>query len=176
MITGSLIKKMREEAGLTQEELARIAGVTQAHIAKIENEKVNPRLFTVNKILSVLQANRNDLCKRFVSKHIISVKPEDSVNHAVKLMRENDISQLPVIEKGICVGTISEKTIIKNLGNISGSTEVREIMDEPFPMISCKDGVEVAKMLLEYHQAVLVLDKGKIMGIITKSDLLNLLK
>ncbi|MDI6826289.1 MAG: CBS domain-containing protein [Candidatus Aenigmarchaeota archaeon] len=176
MITGSLIKKMREEAGLTQEELAKATDISQAHVAKIENEKVNPRLSTVNKILSVLQMNKNNLCKYFITKNLISVKPEDSVNYAVKLMRENDISQLPVIDGDKCVGSISERTIVKNLGGISGSTEIRELMEEPFPMISCKDGVEVAKTLLDYHQAVLVLDRGKIIGIITKSDLLNLLK
>lgn len=49
-----MIKKMRIEAGLTQNELARMIGVSQAHIAKIENEKVDPRLSTINKILQVL--------------------------------------------------------------------------------------------------------------------------
>jgi len=99
MITGKLIKKMREEAGLTQEKLAKATGITQAHVAKIENEKVNPTLSTINSILSVLQTNKKIKCKDFLTKKIISVKPEDSVNYTVMLMKKNDISQIPVIDK-----------------------------------------------------------------------------
>jgi predicted transcriptional regulator len=176
MITGKLIKRMREEAGLTQEALAKAAGISQAHIAKIENEKVNPTLSTVNSILSILQANKKIKCKDFVSKNVISVKPEDSVNYVVKLMKKNDISQIPIIDKGRCVGSISDKTILRNLDKVSGSTEVGEIMDEPFPMISSNDNIDVIKTLLEYHQAVLILEEGRVVGIITKHDLLKLLK
>jgi len=176
MITGELIKKMRKEAGLTQEELAKATGITQAHIAKIENEKVNPTLSTVNSILSILQANKKIKCKDFVTKSVISVKPEDSVNYVVKLMKKNDISQIPIIEKGKFIGSISDKTIIRNLDKVSGSTEVREIMDEPFPMISSNDSIDIIKTLLEYHQAVLIIEKGNVVGIATKHDLLKLLK
>jgi len=176
MITGKLIKKMRKEAGLTQEKLAKAVGITQAHVAKIENERVNPRLSTVNKILSVLKSNKRIKCKDLVTKKLIFVKPEDSVNHVVKLMREKDISQIPIMEGGRCIGSISEKTIVTKLDRISGSIEIKELMDEPFPMISCKDDVDVIKALLEYHQAALVSEKGRVIGIMTKSDLLNLLK
>ena len=175
MITGKLLKKMRQETGLTQEQLAKAVGITQAHIAKIENERVNPTLSTVNKILSVLKTNRN-ICKDLMVKKLIFLQPEDSVNHAVRLMKEKNISQIPIIEDGKCIGSVSEKTILGRLGSISGLTKLKEMMDEPFPMISCNDEIDVVKALLEYHNAVLVSDKGKITGIVTKSDLLNLLK
>ena len=176
MITGKIIKKMREEAGLTQEKLAKAAGITQAHISKIEKEKVNPTLSTINNIISVLQLNENKKCKDFVTKKVISVKPQDSVDFAVKLIKKNDISQIPVVEKEICIGSISDKTILRNLNKITGSTEVKEIMDEPFPMISSNDTTDIIKTLLEYHQAVLILEKGIVVGIVTKHDLLKLLK
>jgi len=166
---------MREEAGLTQEKLAQAVGITQAHVAKIENEKVNPRLSTVNKILSVLKTNKS-VCKDLMVNKLISLKPEDSVNHAVRLMKEKNISQIPIIDGEKCIGSVSEKTIVGSLGSISGLTKIKEVMDEPFPMISCKDDVDVVKSLLEYHQAVLILEKGRIIGIVTKSDLLSLLK
>ena len=54
IITGSTIKKMRLEAGLTQKQLAELARVSQAHVAKIEKGRVDPRLSTVNRILQVL--------------------------------------------------------------------------------------------------------------------------
>ena len=176
MITGKLIKKMREESGLTQQKLADLVGITQAHIAKIENEKVNPRLSTINKILSVLKSNSKLRCKDILTKKLISVSPENPVHHAVRLMKRYDISQIPVIDKGKCMGSISEKTIVRNLDNISNQTKVKELMDEPFPLITCNDHVDVVKSLLEYHQAVLISEKGRVIGIVTKSDLLGLLK
>jgi len=176
MITGKLIKKMREEVGLTQQGLADLIGITQAHIAKIENEKVNPRLSTINKIMSVLKTNRNIKSRDLLTNNLVFVGPEDSVEHVSILMRENDISQLPVIDNEKCLGSVSEKTIVRNLDTISKSTKVMEIMEEPFPIISSSDDIEVLKALLEYHQAVLVSEKGKMIGIVTKSNLLNLLK
>jgi len=176
MITGNLLKKMRKEIGMTQEQLAELAGISQAHVAKIENEKVNPRLSTVNKIMTVLKSNSTLKCDEYLTKKVIHVKPKDSVNQAAKLMRTNDISQLPVIEKGICIGSVSDKTIVRNLDRISESTEIRELMEEPFPTVNCGEEIEVVKTLLEYHSAILVTDRGKIVGILTKSDLLDLLK
>jgi len=176
MITGELIKKMREEAGLTQEQLAETVGITQAHIAKIENERVNPTLSTINKIMSVLDSNRKIKCKDLVTGNVIFLSLEDTVNHAARLMREKDISQIPVMKGNTCVGSISEKTIVRNLGRISSSTKLKELMDDPFPIISCNDSINLVKTLLEYHQAILVSENGKIIGIVTKSDLLNLLE
>ncbi|MEM2355857.1 MAG: helix-turn-helix domain-containing protein, partial [Candidatus Bathyarchaeia archaeon] len=46
IITGSTIKKLRLEAKLTQKKLAELVGVSQAHIAKIEQGRVDPRLST----------------------------------------------------------------------------------------------------------------------------------
>ena len=54
--------------------------------------------------------------------------------------------------------------------------KVKDIMEKPFPIISSRENVEMAKLLLEYTQAVLVSEKQKIVGIITKSDLLTLMK
>ncbi len=176
MITGKLIKKMREEAGLTQQKLADLVGISQAHVAKIENEKVNPRLSTINRIISVLKTNNKIKSKDFVTRDVIFAGPEDTIDYISKLMREKDISQIPVWEKERCVGCITEKTIVRNLNNISKSTKVKELMDESCPIISSNDDIDVVKTLLEYHEAVLVSDKGRIIGIVTKSDLLNLLE
>jgi predicted transcriptional regulator len=176
MITGKILKNMREELGMTQEKVAELAGISQAHVAKIENEKVNPRLSTVNKIMSILKSNDTLKCNGLVTKRVICVKPRDSVNNAVKLMKANEVSQLPVVEKGLCVGSISDKTIIRNLDRISSMTKVKEVMETPFPTINCGEDMEVVKTLLEYHPAILVTESGKIIGILTKSDLFDLLK
>ena len=60
-----------------------------------------------------------------VSSHIISVRPDDSIDHAVKQMRENAVRRLPVVDNGKIVGIISlgdlaiEKDKKSALGEIS---------------------------------------------------------
>jgi predicted transcriptional regulator len=174
MITGKHIKELRESAGITQLELAAMANVSQAHIAKIESEKVNPRLSTVNTLLDVLQKQEKKvLCNDVMSRKVVSLKPTDSAKKSVSLMKSFDISQLPVVDRSVVVGAVTESTIIKHLDKNLLHVKVKEIMDEPFPIVSEDDSVDMLPNMLEFRPAVLVAKKGKVTGIITKFDLLG---
>ncbi|MDI6806684.1 MAG: CBS domain-containing protein [Candidatus Aenigmarchaeota archaeon] len=175
IITDKHLKELRVSKKISQSELARRIGVTQAHIAKIEAGKVDPRLSTINKILSVLEKVKKKIkCRDVMIKKIISASPDDRIIKISQLMKKFGISQLPVMESGLEIGSISESTIVRNLGKDPKKMKVKNIMDEPFPIVSLEDSVEVAIPLLEFHPALLVSDKGKIVGMITKSDLLSL--
>ncbi len=52
-----LIHMVREKLFMSQAQLARRAGVSQSHIAKIEKGKMHPRLDTLQKILAALHCN-----------------------------------------------------------------------------------------------------------------------
>ncbi len=174
MITGRHLKEQRESAGLTQTELARLANISQAHIAKIETEKVDPRLSTVNAILHVLQKKKKVVtCGDIMSRKVVPVKPTDSAKKAISLMRSFDISQVPVMEKGRVVGSVSESTIIRHMDKNPAHIKVREIMDSPFPMVSEDEASDALPQLLNFRQAVLVTKKGRVTGIITKFNLLG---
>ncbi len=174
MITGKYIKTLREKSGLSQNELAQLAGISQAHIAKIETERVNPRLSTVNKLLTILQQKKNVvLCGDIMSRKVIPLKPGDTAKKAISVMMNFDISQLPVMEKGTAVGAVTESTIIRNMGKNPAYIKVRDMMDAPFPMVSEDDSAGMLPDLLGLRQAVLVSRKGKITGIITKFNLLD---
>ncbi len=174
MITGKYLKGLREKAGLSQIELSRLANISQAHIAKIETEKVNPRLSTVNTLLSILQKKEKVVtCGEIMSRKVIPVRLNDTVKKAIGIMRNFDISQLPVIEKGSVMGSVTESTIIKNMGKNPSYIKVRDIMDAPFPIVSGDDSIDILPDLLGLRQAVLVSRMGKITGIITKFNLLD---
>ncbi|MBI5872081.1 CBS domain-containing protein [archaeon] len=177
IISGSYIKELRKKLGISQKELSERVGVTQAHIAKIESEKVDARLSTINRIVTVLESSQSKTqCKNFMTRHIISISPNDKVSKAIHLMRRHGVSQIPVIQNDISVGSIKESTIIRNLDKNLSEKKVKDIMEDSFPIISSNDTIEVVKSLLDFHQAVIITEKSKPVGIMTKSNLMNSIK
>lgn len=173
------IKRIRKELGITQEKLARRAGVTQAYIAKLENGKVDPRLSTFNRILEALiNCKKSKIkAKTIMSSPIIGVKPYEKVEKVIKLMNENNISQVPVLAGSKVVGGITERSLVRKSMDFNDIYErnAMEVMDEPFPIVSEEDDLEIVKYLLEEHPAVIVQNRqGAPIGIITRSDLFKL--
>lgn len=75
------------------------------------------------------------------TKKVISVSSNDTVRVASELMRTAGVSQLPVIDNNVSVGSISEKIILDHIRDGRSMDEVKdlqvhEIMDESFPMVA----------------------------------------
>ncbi|MFH0890147.1 MAG: CBS domain-containing protein [Candidatus Aenigmatarchaeota archaeon] len=172
IITGEYIRGLRKKAGLSQSALAKSIGISQAHIAKIEGGKVNPTLSTVNKIISAIHPKETKKCRDVMIRRLRTVRLNDPAKKSLIVMRKYGISQLPVIERGVIVGSVSESTLLKNFENI-GTKKIRDIMDKPFPIVDENEDVGILPSLLEFHQAVIVSSKGKPCGIITKLDVLR---
>ena len=169
------IKRIRKELGITQEELARKAGVTQAYIAKLEAGKVDPRLSTLNRILQALLECKKTRprARDIMSSPVIAVKPYEKVEKVIRLMNEHNISQIPVISGNKVVGSVTERTLVRQSLEYEDiyDRKVMEVMEEPFPIVNEDEDLEVVKYLLEDHPAVLVQSReGKIVGIITRVD------
>ncbi len=173
VITGAVLKRLRLKARLTQKKLAEFAGVSQAHISKIELGKVDPRLSTVNKILEVLTEGKKRKCKDVMAEGVLFVKPNDSILKVSKVMMKNAISQMPVLLGNRVVGTIREESIVRNLSSNIANEKVKNIMDPPLPTVSGETTIDTIRPLLERHQGVLVAKDREIVGIITRSDLLK---
>ena len=172
-VTGSLIRRLRLEAGLTQKKLAEIVGVSQAHIAKIEQEKVDPRLSTINKILEVLTEGRKRKCKDIMTKGVLFARPNNNILKVSEIMVKNAISQMPVLNGNRVVGTITEESIIRNLSSNIAKEKVKNIMSPPLPTVSEEMPIDAIRLLLERHQGILVARDREIVGIITRSDILK---
>jgi len=173
------IRRIRKELGITQEELAERAGVTQAYIAKLESGKVDPRLSTFNRILqALLECKKAQLrAKDVMSSPVLSVKPYESVEKVIRIMNKHNISQIPVIAGNKVVGSVTEKTLVRRSLEYEDiyDHKVMEIMEEPFPIVNEDEDLEVVKYLLEEHPAVLVQDReGRIEGIITRVDIFRI--
>jgi predicted transcriptional regulator len=166
--------------GLTQTDLARKAGISQSMIARIESGSVDPRVSTLTRIVAVLSQKEEPLHRARDVMHtpVYSVGPADPVSRAVEIMEKNDISQIPVEERGVPVGCISESAIVSALeeGGTpgSGARPVRDFMEPGFPTVSLEADVRDVVHLLRENHAVLVVDGGRVAGVITKHDLIPL--
>ncbi|MDI6642466.1 MAG: CBS domain-containing protein [Candidatus Hodarchaeaceae archaeon] len=179
----SEVKVMRVRLGLTQAKLAELAGVTQAYIAKIEAGEADPRVSTLEKISKALEqvgaGEQHISVGQIMSSPIISVRPTDRIERAVRLMKSHDISQLPVLDGDVPVGSVSETTVVRKIASGENMSKllkrsVSEIMDGPLPTVSKDSDVDVAYHLLEYEPAVVVLERGKAVGIVAKADVFKL--
>ncbi len=107
---------------------------------------------------------------------LISVAPGDSVREVIALLKEHNISQIPVLEGGKSVGRIEEAEVMTCVisDNAVLDSTVREVMQEALPVISIhKHILDARNYLTSNFPAVLIEDRGKISGIVTKSDLLE---
>jgi len=176
------LKKRRNELGLTQSDLAKRAGVSQPLIARIESGDVDPRLSTVRKILEAFEEAKKEqqiLIKDLMHSPVIHVSPEDFVEEVVSLMRTHGFSQVPVLEREIPVGSISEDMIVRLMGESKkkpiSQLKISEIMGESFPAVSPSVSIAVVSHILEENPAVLVVEKGTVVGLVTKHDVMKLL-
>ncbi len=173
------LRALRKRARLTQREIAKRAGISQALVARIESGDVDPRVSTLNKILKVINNASSDRVKAKDVMHqpVIAIRPDDTVGKAIEIFRKHGISQLPVIEDDKVVGSIREETILRDLknGKINDllNASVGDLLEEAFPIVSMNTDIdEISKMLSSGDSVVLVSEHGRMVGIIAKIDLI----
>lgn len=111
------------------------------------------------------------------NKTFFYVEAQQTVKEALKLMKENDISQMPVMEEGTIVGAINENAVLTCLlaNPIENSDEqIRTIMAAPFPMV--EESLPITKLNLYMNKkapAVIAVDKAGTSHIITKYDIIQ---
>lgn len=179
--TPESIKKKRVKLGLTQSELAERAGVSQPLIARIESGDVDPRLSTIRNIIAALEDMEKSriTAKDLMTAPVVSLSPDESVEQAVKLMEKHGFSQLPVLENAVPIGSISESALVqamgsRDIGRISNA-RVRELMEDSFPAVAPGTDMGTISALLDTNHAVLVMEMGKVVGVITKYNIMQLI-
>jgi len=175
------ISKRRRVLGLSQKHLARLAGVSQSLIAKIEAGRTGPSYLKTKAIfdaLERLQREKEPRAKDLLQPRVVGVEEDEPVSKAATIMNEKGFSQLPVFNGRHIVGSIAEKTIMDRI--VSGISPhdlsrvpVKNVMAEAFPQIDERTPLSLISALLQYHPAVLVMNRGQVTGIITKADLLK---
>ena len=108
---------------------------------------------------------------------IVSIPLGVTVEQAVNLMREHDISQIPVIEGGEVVGSLSEARILEILIQNPDAKRkpVAEYMERPFPVISEEASISEITKTVGHETTAILVKQANGYDIITKSDLIYFL-
>jgi predicted transcriptional regulator len=184
------IKNKRKAAGISQKKLARFVKMSQSTVARLETDirNLNPSYETVYKVIAMLD-NVNNIDKKagLLNKHaaeimhkkIIYVYPETSIADAIKIIKSHDFTQLPVISKeGQSLGAVYQKTLVEvatqNPETID-RLKVSQILAEGLPQVDVNTNLSKIKRLLDHWDAVLVIRKSRVVGIITMSDVLKVI-
>ncbi|GAA0379100.1 cystathionine beta-synthase [Microbispora corallina] len=113
----------------------------------------------------------------------VHVHPHESVGTAISIMREYNVSQLPVMKEeppvmaAEVVGSIVERDLLEGLyhGRVRSDDQIGGHMSALLPMIGSGEPVARAVEALEKADAAVVLDDGKPVGMVTRQDLLAFL-
>jgi len=125
------------------------------------------------------------LVRDVMTRNLITVDPETSFTDALKIMRENRIRRLPVLEDGKLVGIVTEKDILYaspskattldvwELHYLLNKLKIREIMTRDVVTIQEDTPVEeAAKIMADNKIGALPVVKGnELVGIITETDI-----
>lgn len=108
-------------------------------------------------------------------KEIFSVKDSATIGEAIKMMEEKGISYLPVVDKGMIKGLVSEKNLVRPvlLGEFSQSDNISLATHQNFRIVDENELLEnVANALLK-KEIALVTRNDKLIDILTEIDVLQ---
>jgi cystathionine beta-synthase len=106
----------------------------------------------------------------------VVVQTEQRVRDAITLFHEHRVSQLPVMDGDELAGSVGERGLLKRAMSDPQlmSAGIAEVMEPAFPSVATTDPVrEAVELLTGEGQALIVTDRGRPVGIVTRTDLLE---
>lgn len=112
----------------------------------------------------------------WITKNPVCIGPDDTLEKAGLLMASGGFRQLPVVEKNQLIGMITDRDLRQHQGYF-GTTRVDAAMSTPALYVNRGDSAEAAaKLLIERKVGALpVVEDGRVVGIVSTSDLLKAL-
>lgn len=116
-----------------------------------------------------------DIIRKKERQEIITIDCEKTILEAINVIKSLNISQIPVTQKGMVIGKITESDILDALleNPALKSYPLQTITTTPFPFVDVNTSIDrISAMINKDNIAVLVEDQGNI-EIITQYDIIN---
>lgn len=112
---------------------------------------------------------------------LVHTHPSETVRDAIDIMREYGVSQMPVVGPeppvviGEVAGSVSERALVSAVfeGRAQLTDAVAQHMEAPLPLIGAGEDLPAAMNELSEHDALIVIDEGTPLGVLTRLDLLG---
>ena len=116
-----------------------------------------------------------------MEKNVITIDYTKNALDASLILKEKEISFLVILKEGKPEGIISERDIVKNIAAEdvkSSQIQIEEIMSKNFKWVEPEAEVEdvVQKMLNNNIRCLIVLENEKLVGVITQTNLSEVLR
>jgi cystathionine beta-synthase len=148
----------------------------ERYLSKLYNDdwmQENQLLDTPKPTVATLLARRDA-----AAPPLVQVAPAAQVRQALNLMSTWDVSQLPVIDGEVAVGTLIEAALMQRAIEEPALLDraVRDVMEPPMPEVPSALPLErLAPLLTRESPAALVRDDGVLVGIVSRYDLLRVM-
>jgi cystathionine beta-synthase len=114
---------------------------------------------------------------------LVHTHPSETVRDAIGILREYGVSQMPVVGAeppvmaGEVAGSVSERELLSAVfeGRAKLADAVSQHMSPALPLIGAGELVSTAAKTLREYDAVMVVEEGKPVGVLTRHDLLGFL-
>ncbi len=110
---------------------------------------------------------------------VLGVDRYESVGRAVSMMRERGLHQLPVLADGVPVRCLTtgmvQRLIDEGISDLA-RRPVWDVAERAMPQITTATKLPQILSALRTHPALLVVDDGRVVGIIASSDVLRVLR
>jgi cystathionine beta-synthase len=112
---------------------------------------------------------------------LVHTHPSETIRDAIEILREYNVSQMPVVGAeppvviGEVAGSVSERALLSAVfeGRAHLTDAVSQHMEPTFPLIGGQEDLETALKALSSSDAVMVVEDGKPLGVLTRHDLLG---
>ena len=106
---------------------------------------------------------------------IITVDATQTITEAAYKITQFNVSQVPVVDNGKFVGSLSDNQLLKAMTNlrIGENLKVQDVMHEPFPIVSTRTTIDELSVLIEKSNGAVMVEKlGGGFDILTKHDVI----
>ena len=112
---------------------------------------------------------------------LVHTHPTETLRDAIEILREYNVSQMPVVKAeppvviGEVAGSVSERELLDAVftGRAGLADRVELHMAAALPLVGAGESLDAARHALEAVDAVMVVDDGKPVGVLTRHDLLG---